>query len=318
MKKLFLTTGLLFAFVGLAQAELASPPLLKPDNGANLPLKKAAKFTWQKVTGAKKYRLIFSNDESFANYDANKFKCLDKKTCFLYTVTSPSYNVTASHAMLKTNGDYFWQVQAINSKEQSQITTSTTEFGEVRSFSIGKITVPTTSVITKTTGYSKIANNGSELSDDAKLGTAPTDWACTKDNKTGLIWEVKTDDGGLRDKNWTYSWGKNSDTTTMLLGGSCRESDCNTYTFTKAVNNQNLCGKSNWRMPTKDELLGLVKPGETYPSIDTIYFPNTQTLSFWSSSPVKGNNYVVWYVLFSDGLSSYFGKNAGSLIRLVC
>ncbi len=48
--------------------------------------------------------------------------------------------------------------------------------------------------------YTKIANDGSELSADAILGTNPKNWACTKDNKTGLTWEVKTDDDGLRDK----------------------------------------------------------------------------------------------------------------------
>lgn len=54
--------------------------------------------------------------------------------------------------------------------------------------------------------FIKIANNGKELPDSALLGNQPTDWACLKDTKTGLIWEVKTDDGGLRDKDWLYSW----------------------------------------------------------------------------------------------------------------
>ena len=57
-----------------------------------------------------------------------------------------------------------------------------------------------------TTGYSKIANDGSLLADAAVLGTGAKDWACTRDNATGLVWEVKTDDGGLRDKDNTYSW----------------------------------------------------------------------------------------------------------------
>jgi hypothetical protein len=40
---------------------------------------------------------------------------------------------------------------------------------------------------TPVSNYTKIANDGSELSDSTKLGSNPTDWACTKDNKTGLI-----------------------------------------------------------------------------------------------------------------------------------
>ena len=57
----------------------------------------------------------------------------------------------------------------------------------------------------KTSGYTKIANNGLRLPDSATLGTNPTDWACTKDNNTGLVWEVKTTDGGLRDMNYYYA-----------------------------------------------------------------------------------------------------------------
>ena len=133
MKKLFLITGLMLALVGLAEAQLASPTLLKPDNAANLPLKKAAKFTWQKVTGASKYRVIFSNDKSFANYDENKFKCLNAKTCFMYTVASPSYNVAATHTMLKTDGgNYFWQAQSVG-----KTTADNSKTGEIRSFSVG-------------------------------------------------------------------------------------------------------------------------------------------------------------------------------------
>jgi hypothetical protein len=44
------------------------------------------------------------------------------------------------------------------------------------------------------------------LAASAALGTNSTDWACTRDNITGLIWEIKTDDNGLRDKDYSYTW----------------------------------------------------------------------------------------------------------------
>jgi hypothetical protein len=405
----FLTTIILmFVYVGFAQAELESPKLVSPDNGANLKLKKATKFTWQKVAGATKYRLIFSNDKNFSNYDANKFKCLDKKNCFLYTVTSPYYNVVASHAMLKT-GDkyYFWQAQAVGKK-----TIDDSKIGEIHSFSVGTIVPPVIQSISinpqkitlgssitiratldrdlavgfysiqvsfddneiqtmtgsgtdfsfkfrplkigeqqfnivildtnsvpidskndsflvvsrtnsKKTGYTKIANNGSVLPDDAKLGTAPNDWACTQDNKTGLIWEIKTMDGGLRDAHNVYSWYKPGSDADIQNGNFCKKGiDCNTAGFVNAVNEQGLCGSNIWRLPTENELLSILSrftlspDSATNSPISPTYFPNTTPIFLWTSNPNDSNNSrgMAWFVYFSSHVGD---ANYGNGIRLV-
>jgi hypothetical protein len=173
--------------------------------------------------------------------------------------------------------------------------------------------------------YTKIANNGSTLSDSAKLGTGAKDWACTKDNNTGLIWEVKTDDGGLRDKDWGYSWYEPDASKNGGFEGNknsypedCKGSECDTYAFTNAVNTQGLCGAKDWRMPTIDELKGIVKSGVTNPSIDTTYFPNTKSDLFWSSSPYANSSNHAWYVVFYDGYSNgNFKENGGGFVRLV-
>jgi hypothetical protein len=182
---------------------------------------------------------------------------------------------------------------------------------------VSKPVVAPPATTTKTTGYTKIANNGSALSDDAKLGTAPTDWACTKDNKTGLIWEVKTDDGGLRDLNKNYTWD-------------------DSFSFATNVNTQGLCGAKDWRLPTNEELRGLVMCsdgkyndlqldiicstnwGITQPTIKTTYFPNTKSGWFWSSSPdASGDSGGVWFVDFGNGYSNTYGKDGSSYVRLV-
>jgi hypothetical protein len=199
-------------------------------------------------------------------------------------------------------------------------------------------------IVTKTTGYTKIANNGSAISDDAKLGTAPTDWACTKDNNTGLIWEVKTDDDGLRDKDWYYSWykpeGDNggfagyTDHDSAYGAPNCSTKDnCNTYAFTNAVNTQGLCGAKDWRLPTRPELEGLIYCSDgkynkltedalnskgygyvcasnentlttTKPTINTTYFPDIK------------DNYWFWssspYAYYSDGAWDVYFYGGGS------
>ena len=48
--------------------------------------------------------------------------------------------------------------------------------------------------------FTKLDANGKALAASAAT------WSCVRDNVTGLIWEAKTDDGGLRDKDWTYTW----------------------------------------------------------------------------------------------------------------
>ncbi len=156
--------------------------------------------------------------------------------------------------------------------------------------------------------YTKIANDGSELPDSAQLGSSPKDWACTKDNKTGLIWEVKTDDGSMRDKDEHYSF-----------------SDLEKFVTT--INTVKLCSASDWRMPTKDELLGIVKAREAYhptedyhPKIDTTYFPDTDTTPetwFWSSSSDTDRSLGAWIVNFYYGSSDFYIKSDYFGVRLV-
>ena len=163
--------------------------------------------------------------------------------------------------------------------------------------------------------YTKIANNGSVLPADAALGSAAGEWACTRDNITGLIWEVKTT-SGLRSNANTYTWystdsatngggpGDNTDTTscTGTLGS------CNTEAYVTAVNG-GLCNATDWRMPTVRELLTLVYAfGSTsVAAIDPTYFPNTPSSIFWT-----GSTYLqipgAWIVYFTGGTTNVGNK----------
>lgn len=184
------------------------------------------------------------------------------------------------------------------------------------------------SVLTKTGAgakgfdYSKIANDGSTLAAGAALGTNPTEWACTKDNITGLTWEVKTT-SGLRNWTSTYTW-YNSDGATnagnagTASGGTCSGgTGCDTEKFVADVNAAVLCTYTDWRMPTQRELLTLVYADGTSPSIDPTYFPNTQASSFWSGSSYIPDPISAWYVVFGDGGAYAFNKTNGNYVRLV-
>jgi hypothetical protein len=170
--------------------------------------------------------------------------------------------------------------------------------------------------------FSKIANNGTVLPESAVLGTGPSDWACTRDNVTGLIWEVKTT-SGLRSQSHSYTW-YNSDVTTnggsagTASGGTCATSGrCDTEKFVADVNAAGLCGASTWRMPSVKELESIADLGRYNPAIDPTYFPNTPASDFWSASSDASYWYYAWDVHFGNGAAFGYVKNYAGQVRLV-
>ncbi len=131
--------------------------------------------------------------------------------------------------------------------------------------------------------YTKLDLYGGELdqSDDY--------WHCVKSNDNSLIWEVKTRDGGMRDAKYNYSWFTPGDDDTVPIsglkdGGSCLYSDCDTHSYIDAINKQQLCGLSDWRLPTTEELQSIVLSRAYIPKVDPRYFPNTQSYYYWSDT----------------------------------
>jgi Protein of unknown function (DUF1566) len=162
--------------------------------------------------------------------------------------------------------------------------------------------------------FTKISSKG------AVLPASATSWNCVKDNVTGLVWEVKTDNGGLHDKDWSYTWyepdgTKNGGNVGTTTGGSCAGSVCNTYAYVKAVNAAGWCGAKDWRMPTVDELFSIALLNGI---IDTQYFPNTLIAVFWSSSPSASYGSLAWTGAFSYGHTDWGAyKDTGLQVRLV-
>ena len=136
--------------------------------------------------------------------------------------------------------------------------------------------------------YTKLDESGNELPDDA-----PWSWAMVRDNVTGLIWEVKTDDASIHDKWNAYSWYDAKSA------------------FLTTLNSQNFGRHNDWRLPTLKELTLIFNRG-AYSSINRTYFPNTDSVfGYWSSDSEVYSPRYAWYVGGGPNvdrkLSSWYG-----------
>ncbi len=127
-------------------------------------------------------------------------------------------------------------------------------------------------------------------------GAASTDWACTKDNVTNLIWSLQT---------LSANWDAASAPTYPDAGH----------------NSATRCGfSSGWRLPTRRELLSIVHNGlATGPMIDAAYFPETRSSWYWTSDTYAPNQSAssAWIVNFGNGDTGSSNKTISDYVRLV-
>ena len=184
--------------------------------------------------------------------------------------------------------------------------------------------------------FSKVCNNGEtagnqNCSINAGLGNNPTDWACTQDNVTGLMWEVKTSSN----RGNTYTNYDDPKALQVYGGGiptldrAPSQSEINAITnsigFINFVNLQGLCGQKDWRIPTLEELQSIIDYGvgdQNYsgPSTDSSWFPNTPAGGYWSSSPDMRAATYAWKVFFNSpnrGNFTFNYRNEINGVRLV-
>jgi hypothetical protein len=166
--------------------------------------------------------------------------------------------------------------------------------------------------------YTKLDADGRELPADA------AQWSCVRDNVSRLVWEVKTDDGGLHDEDWTYTWfepdrTRNGGKPGKKNGGLCgKTSVCDTHGHVQAVNAQGLCGARDWRLPSLIELQSLLRYDLLPNGVTLSYFPHTGNAWFWTSTPNAESAAYAWRVSFYSGNNDdYVLKTFKARVRLV-
>ena len=158
--------------------------------------------------------------------------------------------------------------------------------------------------------YTKLDASGKNLPDTA------TSWVMVLDNVTGLIWEVKTDDGSVHDKDNTYTWYDSNPATNGGNAGTAEEGT-DTEDFINALNAEDFGGHSDWRLPAIKELDTIVNLGPDRPAIDVACFPNTVSDWYWSSSTDVSATDSAWRFGFHAGYAHAHYKSIARYVRAV-
>jgi hypothetical protein len=106
------------------------------------------------------------------------------------------------------------------------------------------------------------------------------------DEKTGLMWQ-QADDGNA------YNW---------YVASGVRDARFNPE-GRSVCGELRLAGYSDWRLPSRDELLTIVDSSvsEPGPTIDTAHFPGTKPTVYWSSTKGEGDPGPGIGVVFRSG-----------------
>lgn len=163
------------------------------------------------------------------------------------------------------------------------------------------------------TEFIKIGADGEKLLDHA--GAA----VCALDKKTGLLWEIKTFDGGVRDVESTYDLvAKDSVIDDVLsIRGECYKIYCTSDSYLEYLNDTKLCGLDNWRVPTFYEFESILDRRYYDPVINQGVFRNERGAKYWTATTLKNDPSMVMQIDFFNGSSSFVKNQIPLAIRAV-
>lgn len=102
--------------------------------------------------------------------------------------------------------------------------------------------------------FKKLDAAGDVLAADLQVLTRDeSDWSCVTDTSSDLTWQVLQANGDFAFDS-TYYWGDRTLNHRDYMPASCAlDKSCNTDNLVEIANEQKLCGKTDWRMPTRNE-----------------------------------------------------------------
>lgn len=137
---------------------------------------------------------------------------------------------------------------------------------------------------------------------------------------TGLMWEKKSDDGGLHDWDAQYRWS----------GDGTQETIWDWLDDVNAEGGVGFAGHADWRIPNARELESIQRleggtPAAVHPVFNTACVPGCGVLAcacskagnYWSSTTVAANPPNAWTVLFSLGGTISGAKTSPLFVRAV-
>src|SRR5690554_5376769 len=161
--------------------------------------------------------------------------------------------------------------------------------------------------------FTKLDKDGNELD------YSEENYACIRDNHTGLTWEAKTNGhwrSDLHSGDATYLWYTPNGNNGGLPGLSDNNTNqqrcankgrCDTDKFIKDVNLDNYCGLSNWRLPTYSEIASIANVQSADDQMD--HYVENPILRYansfnFTSDFIKKDSYR--HIISSFNLTLYF------------
>ncbi len=112
--------------------------------------------------------------------------------------------------------------------------------------------------------------------------------------------------------------GTITDTTTWLMWSKEDVGDRQSWEpADKACRALTLAGFSDWRLPTRAELLTLVDDTRHEPAIDISAFPSCKSSWYWTGTPTAWDPSCAWIVNFHSGDANLNHRNDLAFVRAV-